>query len=257
MHGHLFEFCRHILILKADRLWLAALRHAATVAFPAASVAFTHCVAGARTALARRRYDLLISGLLLPDGDVLDLLAGNALTPPPAAPRQLVVTGQRLPHMLAALRARGVAGAFDTRAEQPEAIASVVTRVGRGGRYWSKDLAAHAGVDSARPPPLHRLLTPVEELVLATIGDGSSDRAGAGHLGVEPSTIHGVRRELYRKLGVHDCPGLARAAQQAGYVRITPAGVIRPGYAHLFAACRGRKMGRGRSRLKSHPFAPD
>ena len=60
-------------------------------------------------------------------------------------------------------------------------------------------------------------------------------------LGLSPSTVSTVRRELHRKLGVQHRGDLVRAAAQSGFVHFTPTGVVRPGFALLSASYHPRK----------------
>ena len=62
----------------------------------------------------------------------------------------------------------------------------------------------------------------------------------ASKLGLSPATIGTVRRNLHRKLGIQHRGELVRIAAQNGFVRFTPAGIVRPGFALLVAACQRR-----------------
>jgi DNA-binding CsgD family transcriptional regulator len=84
------------------------------------------------------------------------------------------------------------------------------------------------------------LLSNSEQLVLSIIGDGSDDLDASVKLGLSPATVSTVRRNLHRKLGLRHRGELVQLAARTGYVRFTPAGIMRPGYALLAAACRRR-----------------
>jgi hypothetical protein len=84
------------------------------------------------------------------------------------------------------------------------------------------------------------------------IGDGSDDTTAAQKLKVSPATIGTVRRHLHRKLCVQHRGDLVRAAVQHGFVRFTPVGVVRPGFAILSAAYQARKPRRGARTYPSH-----
>jgi DNA-binding NarL/FixJ family response regulator len=108
--------------------------------------------------------------------------------------------------------------------------------VAAGSRYWSPAVARRMRQVAAAPSALFRILTAFEQLVLSVIGDGCDDVEAARRLGLSPSTISTVRRGLHRKLGVQHRGELVRVAAQQGFVRFTPDGVERPGFALLSAA---------------------
>ena len=246
---------RHILILKADRLCGDALRHSAHLVFPRATVVTASRLAEARAALSAEVFDLLITGVVLLDGDVLELLAActDGLR---RVRRVLVVTGRRDPRVLGSLRALPIAGVFDPLSEGLEALGEALTTVATGRVYWSESVPVRLSSRASGPASICRTLSPVEQLVFAVLGDGTDDRDAADRLGMTPSSIQTVRRALHRKLGVQHKGGLVRLAAQYGFVQFTPEGVVRPGFAQLLAACRSSKFRRLRAAEVSPACAP-
>jgi len=234
-----------VLILKADRLCGETLRRAVLTVIPAARVSLLSRVEEARAALASASFDLLLTGVAMIDGDVLDLLSGS-LREPRRIRRVLVVTGRKEVRTLESVRAMPVDGVFDSSSGELEEFERALRSVISGRPYWSASVLACLSRQSAPSRSICRLLTPVEQLVLAVIGDGSDDRAAAQRLGLRSSSIHSVRRELHRKLGAKHKGELVRLAVQHGFVRFTPEGVVRPGFALLTAACSPRREGRER-----------
>jgi DNA-binding CsgD family transcriptional regulator len=110
-----------------------------------------------------------------------------------------------------------------------------------GTPYWSHGILEQLRRHATGARSICQLLTPTEQLVFAVIGDGSDDDIAATRLGLRPSTIGSIRRELHRKLNVQHRGELMRAAIQHGFVRITPEGVVRPGFGTLSHACRPRR----------------
>ncbi len=143
--------------------------------------------------------------------------------------------------MLAALRTLEIKGVFDAANEPPETLMTALRAVAQGSRYWSQTLVDFLQEMSSTSTGLFRLLTAFEQVVLSIIGDGCDDNVAARKLGISPSTVSTVRRELHRKLGVQHRGELVRAAAQHGFVRFTPGGVIRPGFALLCAGYHARK----------------
>jgi len=224
-----------ILILKNDLLCAGVMETATRRVFPAATFRRETSLESALQTLAAEPADLLLTGIVLPDGDTLDLLSE------PAEQRRfghaLVVTARQEHRILTVLKGMAIRGIFDPSGEGPDQLEVALGVIRNGGRYWSSSVLERMHVHSEMSGAMERLLSPTEKLVLAVIGDGSDDHEAGSWLNLRPSTIHSVRRDLHRKLGVRHRGELVRLAAQHGYVRFTPAGVQRPGFAKLLAAC--------------------
>jgi len=73
-------------------------------------------------------------------------------------------------------------------------------------------------------------LTPMEELVLSIVGDGSDDQTTAELLGITYRTANTHRKKIMGKLRIHHRGQLMLYALQHGYVHVTPRGVFYPGF---------------------------
>jgi DNA-binding NarL/FixJ family response regulator len=162
----------------------------------------------------------------------------------------LVVSSAFTAHPLAALRAIGVEGVFDAAAEPPARFSLALHDVLAGRRHWSGVLTAQLNAAASPASDSCRLLTACEQIALSVLGDGCGDAEAAAALNLSPATICTIRRHLHRKLGLQHRGDLIRVAAQSGYVQFTPAGVVRPGFARLFAAyqARRRRQAGGESR---------
>jgi DNA-binding NarL/FixJ family response regulator len=245
-----------ILIVKADRFCAAALRQATQSAFPRARITGVASIADARKELRTSDWDFLVTGVALPDGDVLDLLASPEKR---ACPRTgvLVVTATPHLHMIENLSDQAVTGVFDTAREDPEDLPFALMGVALGYRCWSANLLEELAAARRAVPQMTRRLTLTEQLVLATVADGCDDRIAAGRLGVKPASVQSVRRRLHRKLGVQHKGQLVTLAAQHGCVRFTPHGVLRPGYELLLQAYRARKQKRAANGAAEVKLAAD
>lgn len=240
-----------VLILKADRLYADLLRVETLRGFPRAQITVASSVAEATAILGTEPADLLVTGLSATlGGDVLELIA-RCRSRNLRARRILVVTARYEYRVLATLRSLAVDGVFDCLHEPPAEFSVALQRIVLGGRFWSRSVMDYMRQTAATSTALFRLLTVFEEVVLSVIGDGCDDSVAARELGLSPSTISTVRRELHRKLGVQHRGELVRAAAQHGFVRFTPSGVIRPGFAILQAAYQARRP----KRDDPEPFA--
>lgn len=223
-----------VLILKADQLCAATLQAAAERALPGARVERVAHLAAAGMVLAAGGIELLLTGVAAMDGDTLDFL--TRLTRPPRPARHiLVVTGKHDHYVLANLRALAIDGVFDSWHDTPAQLERAITLVTAGQTYWSPSALERLRRQATDRCAICRLLTPTEQLVFSVIGDGSDDQEAAARLGLRPSTIQSVRRVLHRKLGAQHKGELVRLAVQHGFVRITPEGVVRPGFSRLLA----------------------
>ena len=234
------NFSPAILVHHSDRFYGEALRQAIRATLPRARTSLLHSVADAQRAVDAQAFDLLISAL-----------GGTGLEDPldfigrwrrqQSGARVLVISGAFSAHSLAWLRRLGVEGVFDTATEPPARFAVALGDVLAGRRHWSKAPAAQLCSTASPASETCRLLTVCEQIALSVLSDGCSDAEAAAALNLSPATIGTIRRHLHRKLGLQHRGDLIRVAAQGGYVQFTPAGVVRPGFAQLFAAYQARR----------------
>lgn len=225
-----------VLILKADRLYAAILCQYAERALAPAHVTIASSVAAAREILRKEVIDLFVTGLGdTPEGDALDLIA-ECKRKPFRARKVLVVTVRRDLRALAALHSLPLDGILDSAVEPPSELMNALQSVAGGARYWSPAVGHWMRQMTSASTALLHMLSTFEQIVLSVIGDGCDDADAAKRLGLRPATISTVRRDLHRKLRVQHRGELVRVAAQNGFVRFTPDGVERPGFALLSAA---------------------
>ena len=232
-----------VLIWKTDRFHADILRRVIEKIFLFSSVQIVRRVNEAEAIAAADPIDLLLTGIGSVEGDVLDFLSAHLLLSRRIR-TAFVVTGQRDEHALAVLRTMPIAGVFDTASEDSEQFERAVRSVVAGDSYWSPSVLARVPKECLSPRALSRRLTATEQLVLATIGDGSDDQVAAERLQLKASTIKSVRRALHRKLGVQHRGELIRVAAQHGLVHFTPDAVVRPGSAIMLEAWRSQSRQR-------------
>lgn len=230
-----------VLILKADRIYAATLRQFAERALAPVQVTIAGSVAAASEILRKEVIDLFVTGLGdALEGDALDLIA-ECKRAPFRARKILVVTMRRDFRALAVLQSLAIDGILDSAVDPPSALMNAMQTVAGGSRYWSPAVSRWMRQLATAPTALLHMLSTFEQLVLSIIGDGCDDADAAQRLGLRPATIATVRRELHRKLGVQHRGELVRVAAQKGFVRFTPDGVERPGFALLSAAYQPRE----------------
>lgn len=250
-----FSEIRTVLILKADKLSARILQQLVQAVAPGAEFRLVFRVMEAVSATAGRPVDLLITGIGMADGDTLDFLETGLRER--WFKHVVVVTGRQEQRMLSTLRSLGVRGVFDPATEEPEQLEWALRTVIEGKLYWSQSLLDRLDQRNTPAASVCRTLTPLEQLVLAVVGDGSSDEDASERLGLRPSSVQSIRRSLHRKLGVQHKGDLVRLAAQYGFVRFTADNVVRPGYTMLMAAYAGRGASARKAicRHDSHPRA--
>lgn len=239
-----------VLIFKADLLYAEALQELTRRIFPAANVTVVQSISAASVLLATSPVDIFVGDSeASTEGDIFDLLTAPGHQDK-RAPRVLVLCSHRDLRVLYSCRSLGVDGVFDPATEPAAHFGIALQRLADGQRYWSQSALTRLQSPS---PTRHALgiLTIAEQLVLSIIGGGCDDADAARQLGVSPSTLATFRRDLHRKLGAHHRGELIRLAVEHGFVKFTPAGVVRPGYAALAEAYRAR------SRSSAAMFRPD
>jgi DNA-binding NarL/FixJ family response regulator len=232
-----------VLVLKADKFYAEAIRRTVLDTYPGAAVTAVRRVAEARAAIEQSAYDLLLSGVEMMDGDVFELLPHRAHARH-GVRHVLIMTGRHEPHLLAMMRVAGVDGVFDPSTEEPSQLGIALRRVIGGSGYWSESVQIYSWRAAGDVGSALERVTSRERLILAVIGDGCDDRGAAERLQVSVRSIKTARLKLYRKLGVHDKPGIIRVASQLGFVVLTEHGLLRPGYSIMREAQSARQRAR-------------
>jgi DNA-binding NarL/FixJ family response regulator len=218
-----------VLILDASPFLAAWLQHGLATAYPAARCLCATNILGASEILSQVKIDLLLTGLDASGGDVLDLLVHVKRKGRPPA-HTFVATGAQGVRGLLTLRWLGVLGVLNLQ-DEPQQLGVALTTVERGQTYWSASYSAALFSHDAQL--VLRQLSPAEQLGLAMLGDGCSDKTALDRIGMSLSSIRSLRRDLYAKLNVHDKEGLQRAAARLGFTRASAAGAVPTGAAML------------------------
>lgn len=231
-----------ILVVKADRLCTDAFAHIVQKLFPEAEVLVARRLVDANAAIASGPFDLMITGIELPDGDTLDFIAAVTSKPIRIA-SVLVVTGHCESRILESLRTLPIKGMCDSRNDGLDEIEQALRSIAEGKPHWSSSaLTALQGCVTATT--IHRLLTPTEQLTFSILGDGCDDEVAAEKLNLTAASVGSLRREIHRKLKLQHRGELMRLAVQTGFVRISKTGIFRPAFATMLSLCSSRKIPR-------------
>jgi DNA-binding NarL/FixJ family response regulator len=219
-----------VLILHGNPFFAQSLHQRILAIHPAATLLVTARVKEAASLLAAMRVDMFLAGLEAVDGDVLDLLLHRSRARRSVG-RTLVLMGRHGARALVTLCRLGIDGAFDLLEEPPQKIAEAVAAVEAGRGYWSPAFSA-ALMSNEMRVVMHQL-SPAEQLALALMGDGCSDKVAAERLGMSSHAVRSLRRDLHAKLDVHDKQGLQRIAARLSFTRFSEEGVVPMGAAIL------------------------
>lgn len=168
------------------------------------------------------RPDVTLMDIRMPDGDGLEATRRLANTPDLADVRIIVLTTfDTDENILDAVRA-GAAG-FVLKDTSPEQLRDAVRIVAAGDALLSPAVTQRvmaAAATSRRPLPQQRLaeLTERERQVLATVGEGLSNREIAERLTMSVGTARTHVGRLFNKLGARDRAQLVIIAYETGLV---------------------------------------
>ncbi len=219
-----------VLILPAALLSVDPLRRHVEEVHPGALCLIATDVGDASFIIQSECIDLFLVETDIPDGDTLDLLFHTA-----QAPRRvggtLVLTGRNAARILVSLRALRIEGVFDSATETPAHLERALRMVETGRLAWSDRFVAGLHSDNCRTV-MHQL-SPREQLGLAILGDGCSDRMASDRLAMALTSVRSMRQDIYGKIGAHGTDDVVRLAVQLGYTRFSARGLVAMGLSVL------------------------
>jgi len=168
--------------------------------------------AEAATLASRRRYDLVILDLNLPDVGGIELLRRIRQTGP--HPILVFSMHAELIYVTRALEA-GAQGYISKNAA-PEELLTAIRRVAGGGRYIEGELAQALALETAAPSHGLDKLTARDIEILRLLAAGRSLNEIATALGLRYKTIANTCTLIKAKLGVARTTDLVRVALDAG-----------------------------------------
>ena len=128
----------------------------------------------------------------------------------------LALTGELRPYVVQRIYEMKFAGAVSKRAPQSEWKKGILA-VLEGKTYRCRHFLEQRAGQLADPLSPSKLLTNRETEILGLIGLAKSDDEIARVLRISPSTVHGVRTNLMKKLDSPSTPKLVRFSQEKGY----------------------------------------
>jgi DNA-binding NarL/FixJ family response regulator len=210
-----------VVVAKRDCLAADSICRAATATGLIAPA--TICRSAKRTLeeLREQPAELAILGLTFSDMDGIDLIA--TICRERIARRILVVSSRRDDIVLTHLRPGVINGFFQTETDDFRQLPAAIRRICDDGIYFSP-------VTRPAGPMLSQMFTTHQIRILSVLCALGSESEAAIALGLSEHTIHGHCQRIYAKLGTRRLSKLVVEVVRRGLLRITPDGIIRPGF---------------------------
>ena len=186
-----------ILIADDHPMCAAALGMAARQVVPDATIEQAGTIADAIAHAERRKFDLILLDLMLPD---VEGLAGLSMLKrlQPAA-RIAIVSSTDRPAVMRRAAHEGASG-FIPKSASMTAMVAAIAAVLAGGQSFPPEMSADEPTDGT--PSLIGELSAAQFRVLRAAADGSQNKQIAYELGIAESTVKTHFAQIFRKLGV-------------------------------------------------------
>jgi DNA-binding NarL/FixJ family response regulator len=164
-------------------------------------------------AVRRRRWDVVILDLNLPDKAGLDVLAHiRALAP--ALPVLILSMQEQITYATRALKT-GASG-YVSKNNAREHLVTAIRKVARGERFLAPEMAESLAFDLMQAPQArgHEALSDREFQILCLIAAGQPPRDIATHLSVSVKTVATHRARLLAKMGLRNNAEIVQYAME-------------------------------------------
>ncbi len=165
----------------------------------------------------KKRYDVVVLDISMPDRSGLDVLKEIKTHKPELAVLMLTVHPEE---QYAVRTLRAGASGYLTKKSAPKELVDAIRQVSTGGRYITSSLAEKwafaLGNDSEKPP--HEALSDREYQVMCMIASGKTHKEMAQEMFLSPKTISTYRSRILLKMGMKTDADLARYAARHGLI---------------------------------------
>jgi len=169
-------------------------------------------------AVRRKKYDIVLLDITLPDQNGLEVL-GQLRAAHPNLPVLMLSVHPEEQYAVRALT--GGAAGYLTKDSAPEEMVAAIRKVYRGGKYVSAALAERlAGLLGAQEGTPHESLSEREFQVMLLLANGKSVSEIANRLALSAKTVSTYRARLMEKLAVKSIAELVRYVMEQGLMLI-------------------------------------
>ena len=172
--------------------------------------------AGVLRAVRRKKYDMVLLDITLPDQNGLEVL-GQLRAAHPNLPVLMLSVHPEEQYAVRALKT-GAAG-YLTKDSAPEEMLAAIRKVYRGGKYVSAALAERlVGLLGEQDGAPHESLSEREFQVMLLLANGKSVSEIANRLALSAKTVSTYRSRLMEKLGMKSIAELVRYVMEQGLI---------------------------------------
>ena len=164
------------------------------------------------------KIDLILLDIQLPGEDGITL-AGRFNTLLPGTKVILLSSIKEDYHLYKALQSG--ADGFVHKDDSTEALVSAIETVMQGGCFFGQTVQQLRRQMGKNPASFAKILTDKEQEVLELLGQGLSNEEAAPMLALSPETVQTHRRNIMRKLGLHNAMQLQSYALKRGFTSVT------------------------------------
>ncbi|PTY04293.1 hypothetical protein DB347_20585 [Opitutaceae bacterium EW11] len=162
--------------------------------------------------------DLVLLDIQLPGEDGVSL-AGRFEKELPGT-KIILLSSVRADYVLHRALQSGADG-YVHKDDPPESLASAIDTVLGGGCYFGHTIQQLRRQMGVNPGCFNKVLSPKEQEVLEYLGQGLSNEEAAPILALSPETVQTHRRNIMRKLGLHNATQLQSYALKHGFTTIS------------------------------------
>lgn len=191
-------------------------------------VDFAAATADEALAACQRKWpDLLLLDLHIPGGrDGIDLALQLLAAKPDL--RILALSSQIDDFTLHRVVTSGIRGFVDKNSEGPEVLREAILKVAGGKVYFAEAVRRVKIRLASEPFSFKKVLSDREQQLLVFFGAGLSDEEVGAKFGLSKATTHTHRRNILRKLDLHNTPDLMRFSLLKGFVKLPTAELLQP-----------------------------
>lgn len=208
---------KHILIADDHEVTRRGIREIVRDAYPDAAIAEASDAKGVLAHLSAHPCDLLLLDIVMPGGNVLDVLAKVRATHP-GLPVLVLTAATEVEYIVQTMKAG--ANGFIHKHRASDDLLDAIRKVGGGGTYLRSESAISVATSLRSPKPAlpHTRLSERELEIFKAIARGQTVKEIAGDLGISDKTVATYLARIREKTGLGSHVEIARYALQNGLV---------------------------------------
>ncbi len=159
--------------------------------------------------------DLLLMDPLIPERSGFDI--ARELSEDMPGLRMIAIYPEGKPYLVDQIQRSGFHGSVCKNSNTISTLKEAIENVQGGNAYFCAQTCRIQNILYNSNHSFAKLLSLREQQILAYIGAGMDNEDIGTQLKLSPATVQTHRRNLFRKLGIHDTPSLMRYAIEQGF----------------------------------------